>query len=288
MNKEQILKNVENLLSIQHSVIPNLVVIEGPDGVGKTTIAKSIVENLNAQDIKAKYVKEPGGTSLIGQAIRQVFIDDTEVLKEPHLMLPAFVASMILTLDTIINNPETLFIMDRYIESSIIYQYMVPFYKATSVKEEKQKMVYDFLTMLKTIGYIPNPNITYLLTRSDSKKVWESACENKNVFEKQGREYYNAVYNSYLEIIATYVKLPYNGSNYLPIEVQENELETVSYIITEQLKMVLIGKMDMKCFYCGKVIPNYLIMNNKYANYITEVSEYLVHKSCYEQNLELY
>lgn len=51
------------------------VCIEGPDGVGKTTIAKRLETYLASQGIPAILVREPGGTRL-GEKVRQILLGD--------------------------------------------------------------------------------------------------------------------------------------------------------------------------------------------------------------------
>lgn len=52
------------------------IVIEGPNGTGKTTQADLLIDYLESKGIKAHHIKEPGG-SPVGNAIRSVLLDDT-------------------------------------------------------------------------------------------------------------------------------------------------------------------------------------------------------------------
>lgn len=54
----------------------NYVVIEGPDGTGKTTQADALQAHLESKGIPCIHVKEPGG-SPISEAIRSVLLDGT-------------------------------------------------------------------------------------------------------------------------------------------------------------------------------------------------------------------
>ena len=52
------------------------IVIEGPNGTGKTTQADLLIDYLESKGITAHHIKEPGG-SPVGNAIRSVLLDDT-------------------------------------------------------------------------------------------------------------------------------------------------------------------------------------------------------------------
>lgn len=54
-----------------------LIVLEGPEGVGKTTQARRLVEVLTQQSVKCEYHREPGGT-LLGESIRAVLLERSQ------------------------------------------------------------------------------------------------------------------------------------------------------------------------------------------------------------------
>ena len=55
-----------------------LIVFEGPDGSGKTTILKKVNQQLSKQGYKLMLVREPGGTE-ISEKIREIIIDNDNV-----------------------------------------------------------------------------------------------------------------------------------------------------------------------------------------------------------------
>jgi dTMP kinase len=55
-----------------------LVVIEGIDGAGKSSLCKELVEQLQAKNREVLYVKEPGGSPL-GQKIRALLLEGSAV-----------------------------------------------------------------------------------------------------------------------------------------------------------------------------------------------------------------
>jgi dTMP kinase len=100
------------------------ITFEGPDGSGKTTISRKVVEALKNEGYDVVYTREPGGIE-IAEEIRNVILDPkntkmdvrTEALlyaasRRQHLVekiLPALEA-------------QKLVICDRFVDSSLAYQ----------------------------------------------------------------------------------------------------------------------------------------------------------------------
>ena len=98
--------------------IGRLIIIEGPDGVGKTTIAKKLVNKLNA-----KYFREPG-SSKIGEEIRELLFkygDDIHIDTQFYLFNAARNELFVKELQECFNRGEDV-ILDRSFLSSIVYQ----------------------------------------------------------------------------------------------------------------------------------------------------------------------
>lgn len=97
-------------------------VLEGPDGCGKTTIAKEVVSQLKDQGIDAEYLREPGSNP-VSELIRSILADkDIEKCRETEATL--FFAArieMIMRL-TQRENPPKVIICDRFIHSTLVYQ----------------------------------------------------------------------------------------------------------------------------------------------------------------------
>ena len=70
---------------------PRFLVIEGPDGSGKTTQLHMLRDYLESKGVEVVMVREPGGT-VVGEGIRQLFKDNfgkTDPLAEALMMLAA-------------------------------------------------------------------------------------------------------------------------------------------------------------------------------------------------------
>lgn len=107
------------------------IVIEGCDGTGKTTVAKKLVEALNATgNYNAIYVREPGEGE-IGQRIRGVALDAAyqSSMDETTRLLLMYAARNQMMQDTVVpflrNSNATkkpIVVSDRYTLSTFVYQ----------------------------------------------------------------------------------------------------------------------------------------------------------------------
>jgi dTMP kinase len=67
-------------------VAGRFVVLEGPEGAGKTTLARRLAERAGAAGIDVVAVREPGGTPL-AEAARRLLLDSGDVPSESELFL---------------------------------------------------------------------------------------------------------------------------------------------------------------------------------------------------------
>lgn len=100
------------------------VVIDGPDGAGKSTQAELLAEHLRAGGLEVTLVRDPGGTA-IGDRIRQILLDRAhgEMAVECELML--YMASRAQLAAEVIRPALAAgqcVLSDRYISSTIAYQ----------------------------------------------------------------------------------------------------------------------------------------------------------------------
>lgn len=104
------------------------VVVEGPEGTGKTTLVKAMAEYCRTHGLNGMLVSQPG-TTLVGQGVRQI-------LTEGHLIIPSWVSMRLLEaarLDVILKSVEwikkleacdqtVLAIGDRHVASTDVLQ----------------------------------------------------------------------------------------------------------------------------------------------------------------------
>ena len=100
------------------------VTIEGPEGSGKTTIGKKIVEKLINDGYEVIYTREPGGIE-IAEQIRQVILDVNNTNMDPRTEALLYAASrrqhLIEKIVPAIKNNKII-ICDRFVDSSLAYQ----------------------------------------------------------------------------------------------------------------------------------------------------------------------
>lgn len=100
------------------------IVLEGPDGSGKSTMIESIREHLAGRGVDAEFVRDPGGTA-IGQQIRTVLLDPANQAMCPATELMLYIASRAQLVAEVIR--PTLdwgkpVIADRFYLSTLVYQ----------------------------------------------------------------------------------------------------------------------------------------------------------------------
>ncbi len=100
------------------------IVLEGPDGGGKSTQAQRLCEELSSQGVKAVITREPGGT-LIGEAIRKILLDNThqKMSVETELFLYMAARAQFVTekVKPLLQQGYCV-ISERFLLSTIVYQ----------------------------------------------------------------------------------------------------------------------------------------------------------------------
>jgi len=100
------------------------VVIDGPDGAGKSTQTALLAEYLRADGVEVQLVRDPGGTA-IGDRIRQILLDRAHDEMDVACELMLYMASRAQLAAEIIRPAITAgqcVLSDRYISSTVAYQ----------------------------------------------------------------------------------------------------------------------------------------------------------------------
>ena len=116
-----------NREDIEHGIRADrglFIVMEGPDGSGKTTQIEQLSEYLTRLGRTCLITREPGGTG-IGEQIRQVILDpDNKGMSEVTEMLLYAAARAQLMKEKIVPAIEAgqVVLSDRFLDSSLVYQ----------------------------------------------------------------------------------------------------------------------------------------------------------------------
>jgi dTMP kinase len=100
------------------------IVLEGPDGAGKSVQARRLAERLGARGLPVTFTREPGGTPL-GEQVRKILLDPADVPRGAIADALLFSASRSqLVPDVIVPALERgdVVICDRYATSTLAYQ----------------------------------------------------------------------------------------------------------------------------------------------------------------------
>ena len=100
------------------------IVIDGPDGVGKSTQTQRLAEFLRQAGLGVEAVRDPGGTT-IGDRIREVLLDPTLSEMSVRCELMLYMASRAQLVDEIVRpalKRGHSVLSDRYISSTVAYQ----------------------------------------------------------------------------------------------------------------------------------------------------------------------
>ena len=100
------------------------ITIEGPEGSGKTTVAKMVSQKLSEKGYKVLYTREPGGVG-IAEKIRDIILDVNNTNLDPRSEALLYAASrrqhLIEKVVPALNNGYIV-ICDRFVDSSLAYQ----------------------------------------------------------------------------------------------------------------------------------------------------------------------
>jgi dTMP kinase len=110
--------------TIPQKLAGRFVVIDGPDGAGKSTQVKLLAEWLRGQDLAIQVARDPGGTT-IGEKVRAILLDRThdEMVVPCELMLYMACRAQLVAevIRPALERGECV-LCDRYVSSTVAYQ----------------------------------------------------------------------------------------------------------------------------------------------------------------------
>lgn len=169
------------------------IVIEGPDGAGKSTQAKLLAEKLKEiyGEDKIVLTREPGGTE-VGQRIRAI-THDANLAKSNGALLHLMLADRAEHLDKVVNpalDAGKIVISDRYHYSTAAYQF----------GDITDKLPYDITTYFH--GDVV-PDITFFLLCSPEVARARNIAQGdkEDYFEKKKDDFRQMVYNNFVHMV---------------------------------------------------------------------------------------
>ena len=167
------------------------ITIEGPEGSGKTTVAKRVVEELTLKGHKVMYTREPGGVG-IAEKIRDIILDVNNTNLDPRSEALLYAASRRQHLvEKVLPalKEDYIVICDRFVDSSLAYQ---GYAREIGIDE-----IYD-INMFAIDNHFPD--ITILLD-IDPEVGLERIMKNRqgevNRLDLEGLSFHNKVHQGY-------------------------------------------------------------------------------------------
>lgn len=202
-----------------------LIVFEGPDGSGKTTVLDRVYKKLSKDGYHIYKFREPGGTE-ISEKIRNIILDNNNLEMSYRCEALLYASSRAQLVDQKIRpllNDGAIILCDRFVLSSMLYQGI-----GRGLGIEEVKSINDFaigdisadLTLFLNIDYktaLNRKRKNFVTDRLENeaysfhKKTYDGYIKLSKMYEDEivsidANEDLDTVVNSCLEIINNYLK----------------------------------------------------------------------------------
>ena len=173
------------------------ITLEGGEGVGKTTVANSVIERLSLLGIKAIYTREPGGIK-IAEKIREVILDrnHTEMDGRTEALLYAAARRQHLV-EKVRPAMEKGYVVlcDRFVDSSIVYQGY-----ARGIGVDEVRKINEFAIE----GFMPKLTIFFDIPPQEGlKRISENKGREVNRLDLEDLSFHELVYEGYKKQVLT-------------------------------------------------------------------------------------
>lgn len=204
------------------------VVLEGPDGCGKTSILSHLYDVLNAADEGVVRLREPGST-IAGEHVRDL-LKDKSIEMQPLAQLLLFEAARADMIPMIQNslNVGNMVLCDRFTLSTEVYQHYGFGLDLSTI---------ELLNKLATSGLRPDLTLFItapLATCAERCKAHEDCAQDR--FDSKNRAFSRKIHNGYSEQIEKHRK---NGDRIYVLDNEDRPIEEVvaeAYRVIQQVK----------------------------------------------------
>lgn len=188
------------------SSLPLFIVLEGGDGVGKSTQVQLLRDYLECQGKEVRCTSEPGGTDL-GRLVRELIVANYNI--EPLTELFLVTAARIEHIKAIREWLSKGFyvICDRFIESTYVYQNVIG-----NLRETHPELL-DTVTAsigLGTLAPFARP-VSFILDCDPQVTIDRilSSSAHTSKFDVRGLEFHTKVREAYLDVVHNYDAFAY-------------------------------------------------------------------------------
>lgn len=173
--------------------------LEGIEGSGKSTQINFIKNYFENQGYQVLCLREPGGTSF-GEKLREAILESTaplHPLAEAHLFVSSRVQLLHEKILPFLDNPKSVVILDRYIDSSLAYQ------------GSARGLGYETILSLHSpspLNILPHRTYFLDISLETSMKRQEQRGNAKDYFESEKKTFYLSLIKGYREVATLFSK----------------------------------------------------------------------------------
>jgi len=170
------------------------ITLEGPDGSGKTTVSKAIVEKLEQEGYPVLYSREPGG-SKIAEEIREVILNPENTLMDVRTEALLYAASRRQHLQEKVLpalKEGKIVICDRFVDSSLAYQ---GYARGIGIDEVYQ------INLFAIEDHLPDMTIYLDISAEEGLRRIHQGREYLDRLDQEGIAFHHAVHEGYEKVL---------------------------------------------------------------------------------------
>jgi len=203
-----------------------LIVFEGPDGSGKTTVLEKVYNKLSNEGYDIYKFREPGGTE-ISEKIREIILDNDNIKMSDRCEALLYAASRAQLIEEKLRpllEKGSIILCDRFVLSSMLYQGI-----GRGLGVDEVKKINDFAT-----GFI-KPDLT-IFFNIDYKTalIRKRANFTADRLEREDFDFHKKIFDAYIDLSEKYKEDIKQVDASLSIDqVSENVLELIEDLLEE-------------------------------------------------------